>query len=594
MAAYQNSFQGAFVWDDFAHIVDNPSIRHLWPLGGPLSGTARPVVALSLAVQYALGGLSPWGYHLFNVVIHGMAAGVLFSVIRRTLSLPRLPERCRSASTHLALSVSLLWAVHPLQTESVTYVIQRAESLMGLFFLLLLYSVIRRSNSGHPGRWRIAAVVFCALGMASKPTMIVAPMAVLLYEWVFFRRSFREILQQEKGLYGGLAATGLEWALLLVWAPKEHVSSAGFAWVGSSPLGYALTQPSVVLHYLKLAFWPYPLVLDYHWPIVQGGSASWVAPLLLVGGMGLFTVRALFQRREIGFLGAWFFLTLAPTSSVVPLADPAAEHRMYLPLAAVLAGVVLCGHRILSRWIPSSRFRKTVAFGLLMTVAAVLGKMTFRRNQTYFSEISIWADTAARQPDNPRAHNNLGKALQERGRIEQAAGCYLAALRLKPGYAAAHQNLGNILLEQQRWEEARFHLLEAVRLDPKSAPGLNDYGGGLARLGQIEKAIPWFEQAVALDPDYAQAHSNLGLLLGQQGRAQEALDHCRLAVRLKPDDASGHNNFGVVLFGQGRIRESADQFQEAARLRPDDAQFQRNLATALRALQNRPADKEPL
>ncbi len=196
LAVYANSFRGPFIFDDEQSILQNPSIRRLWPIWGPLNPPkggwpvqSRPIMNLSLALNYALFGLDVRGYHGFNLTIHVLGALLLYGIVRRTLSLPALRDRFGKVAAQLALAAALIWTVHPLQTESVTYVIQRTESIMGLFYLLTLYCVIRGACSARPVGWCLSAVVACALGMASKEVMVTAPVIVLLYDRSFLARS---------------------------------------------------------------------------------------------------------------------------------------------------------------------------------------------------------------------------------------------------------------------------------------------------------------------------------------------------------------------------------------------------------------------
>ncbi|MBT7702373.1 MAG: hypothetical protein HN700_18950, partial [Verrucomicrobia bacterium] len=192
--AYWNSFDGVFLFDDFASIRDNPYIRVLWPLSRsmslPLSDTGltvdgRPLLSLSFALNHWLFGPEPWGYHLVNLLIHLTAGLLLFGIVRRTLELPQFRERYAQSGTWLALASALIWLVHPLQTESVTYIVQRAESLMGMLFLLTLYCAIRGFTGAKCGRWYLAAVLVCACGMGVKEIMFSAPLLVLLYDYIF-------------------------------------------------------------------------------------------------------------------------------------------------------------------------------------------------------------------------------------------------------------------------------------------------------------------------------------------------------------------------------------------------------------------------
>src|SRR6266478_513622 len=286
LIAYGNSFKAPFTFDDGLRIVDNPQIRHLWPPWEVMAHSSRPVVQLSLARNYALGGLNVWGYHAFNLAVHLLGGLVLFGIVRRMLESERPRARYGASACWLALAVAAIWLVHPLQTESVTYLIQRAESLMGLFYLLTLYCGIRGVQSPRPGAWFLGAVVACGLGMGSKEVMVTAPIMMLLYDRVFLAGSFREIIDRRWGLYGGLASA---WVLLgVALATSRAEDTAGI--VPGESWRYAFTQFGVIVHYLRLCFWPHPLVLDYSWPLADTVSSvlPWaVVVLALLAGTGL-------------------------------------------------------------------------------------------------------------------------------------------------------------------------------------------------------------------------------------------------------------------------------------------------------------------
>lgn len=471
IAVYHNSFSGQFLFDDYSCIVDNPSIRTLWPLRVTLSAppetalAGRPVVALSLAANYALGRLDVWGYHAVNLTLHLASALLVLGIVRRTLLSPRLLSRYGPEATWLALAVALVWMAHPLLTESVTYLIQRTELFMGLFFLLTLYGVIRGAGSPSPVTWYTVAVVSCTLGMASKEVMVVAPLLVLLYDRVFLSGSVRDAFRKRLWLYGGLSLTWFMLVALMTTAPRT--TTAGFGVQGLTPWDYAATQLGVILRYLRLAVWPHPLVVDYSdWPIAK--SLADTAPAAgVIGSLVIATVWALRRRPEAGFLGAWFFVILAPTSSVLPIVtEVAAERRMYLPLCAVVVLVVIGAWELLRRvgWQEPSRRR--IAAGLVVVLVGVLGAVTVKRNAVYRSEVSILQDVIAARPKNARAHYNLGIAIAEQGQREEAIAHFREALRCDPTYAEAHGNLGLLLAQQGQREEAIGHYTEALRLKP--------------------------------------------------------------------------------------------------------------------------------
>ena len=443
LAAYNNSFTVSLVFDDYPGITTNQSIRHLWPiwdvLSPPISGvtvSGRPLLNLSLAIDYAISGDEVWSYHATNLVIHILAALLLFDLVRRTFLLPTMRDRWSASAIPLAFVIALLWAVHPLQTESVTYVVQRAESLMGLFYLLALYCFVRGESTGWDGSctaiprslqrvgsttaaptreavsWYAASALACLFGMASKEVMISAPLVVLLYDRTFCAGSFREAWRRRYAFYLALAST---WLLLgwLVLTAGNLGRSAGFAPDRFSWRSYSATEPGVIAHYLRLAVWPSGLCLDYGWPAARTWGDVLVPgiPIALVLAL---TVWALVKRPAWGLLGASFFAILAPTSSFFPVLDAAFDHRMYLPLAAVVTALVT-GTFLIGRWIARRAkipllVSQSIGGGLVLLAGVTLIALTVRRNMDYQDDLSLWADTVAKAPHNPRAHTSMGLA----------------------------------------------------------------------------------------------------------------------------------------------------------------------------------------
>ena len=592
LGAYANSFWGPFIYDDLPSIRENPSIRQFWPLGPALSPpcdnrtvTSRPLLNLSLAINYRLGGLKVWGYHATNLAIHLINGLLLLGIVRRTFLLPVLKPRYGDAAWGLALAIALAWTVHPLQTESVTYVIQRAESLAGLFYLLTLYSVVRGSQSSHRTYWYIMAVGICFLGVGVKEIVSTAPVAVLLYDRTFLEDSFGKALRRRWGLYVGLfACWGFQLCLLArtgLPVLKEEVGPIGM-------LAYARSQLGVILHYLRLSLWPHPLCLSYDWPVAHTLGAI-LPGALAVGLLGTVTVWGLWKRRGWGFLGAWFFLILAPTSSIMPLPQLAFEHRMYLSLAAVVTLVVvggfLVGQHLMSTRRITSRMCMVVGMSLAVLAAVGLGFLTFQRNKVYQSPLSIWGDTVAKAPHNPYAQSDLGNALDQAGRSDEAIKHYEEAVRLKPDYAIGHTNLAAALRNSGRVSEAIGHYEEAVRLKPDRAEFRTNLGVALQSLGRLPEAIAHCQAAIRLNPDYADAHTNLGVVLAAAGRLPEAVKHHQEAIRLKPDCAAFHNNLGSGMLAMGRPAEAVEHYQAALRIDPASAETYNNLGNAMVALE---------
>jgi protein O-mannosyl-transferase len=510
-AVYANSFDGAFVFDDFPTIVENPHVRSLRPLARSLSGppevttAGRPVAAFSFAISYALSrGYDTWWFHATNVAIHACAALALFGIVRRTLLTPPLRPRFGSSSTTLAFLIALLWAVHPLHTQAVTYIVQRVESLMGLFLLLTLYCAIRaeeifrlkaeatgvkkksRSFRLQAEGWAALALCCCALGMATKQTMVGAPLLVVLWDWLFGAR-------MRWKFYAALASTWVLLAYLVVREPRPHSVGSIEGW---TPLSYLATQGGVILHYLRLAVLPGSLVFDYDWRPARG-LAQIAIPVPIVGTLLAWTCIGIARRRPWAFAGAWFFVILAPTSSVLPIAtEVAAEHRMYLPVAAVLALVVLGAHML------GARFRRprllTVTCGCLLVLFVI---QTVLRNRDYESDERIWIETISRRPSNARAHNNYAVDLFKAGRIDEAETHARQAVNLNPARAQSQQTLGVVLLAKGRADEGIAALEEARSLDPTDSSTHTNLGEAYGAKGDLGAAALAFLDAAEYQPD---------------------------------------------------------------------------------------------
>jgi tetratricopeptide (TPR) repeat protein len=697
VAAYHNSFVGTYAYDDQGAIVDNPTIRRLWPIGPVLSPpptgetvSGRPLLNLTLAINYAISTLDVWSYHVTNLLIHVAAALLLFGILRRTFLMPALRDRFGTAAMPLALASALIWTVHPLQTESVTYIVQRAESLAGMFYLLTLYCVIRGAGEEGvrnlrvefpapsptpslapsplslwervrvrvlvwktqttvrvsatsaltrsaelaaspalsqrergilgpcPLLWYPAAVAACLLGTACKEILITAPLVVLLYDRTFLAGSFAVAWRRRWGLYLALAAS---WGLLayLVFSTgliaRQSELGAPDAW------SYARSEPGVILYYLRLSVWPRPLCMSYQWPVAN--TLAEILPGAIVIGLLLAaTLWGLVRWKTWGFWGAWFFLILAPTSTIMPLNQLAHEHRMYLSLAAVVVLAVVSGYALCERLLPTpggrggqfpfspgaaqgkaglwaakkgtvpaakkgtvpslaTIVRWAAPAAVLAGVLTALAWATVLRNSDYHSAIAIWQDAVDKRPNNPVAHNNLGNALAIAGSLDEAIQHYREALRVKPDHVEAHLNLGNALDKIGRTNEAIAHYEEALRLRPDDLAAHNGLGLALAGVGRTSEAIEHFHRVLELKPDHVQARNNLGNTLAKVGRTSEAIEQYEQAVRLKPDDAAVHNNLAVALADLKRTDDAIAHYREAVRLKPDYFEARYNLADAL-------------
>jgi tetratricopeptide (TPR) repeat protein len=518
---------GPFVFDDKGAIVRNRSIENLASIGDVLfSGKyatviGRPVYSLSLAVSRLLHGTAVFGWHATNVAIHVAAGLALFGVVRRTLSAPRAPQTLAPHATGLAFAVALLWTVHPLQTESVTYVCQRTESLAGLFVLATMWCALRGTESSRPRVWSAASVAFCLLAMGTKESAAATPLLVLLHDRAFSAGSFRDALRRRPALYAGLAATWIALAALVL-SSSGRAGSAGLG-SGVGVLEYAATQPGAIVTYLRLSFWPHPLILDRgaHLATTMGEivPAALVVALLLVA-----TVHALRARPQLGFLGAWFFLVLAPSSSVVPLAtQTVAEHRVYLPLAAVVTLAVLAFHR-------ATRACAVLRAPALVAAAAALAWTTHVRNEDYRTELALWRADVEHAPWNDRALLNCGACLQDAGDIAGALRMFERAVAIAPRNPLAYVCRGNALLALGRDEDAAQAFTEMLSAAPELSAVAYD---GRARVrhaqGRFQDALADFDAAIGIFPGYARAYAGRAetrLSLGDYAGADADAKEC--------------------------------------------------------------------
>lgn len=625
---YLNSFWGTFLFDDRLHILGYRRMTTLWPPWEALT-RHRPVVDYSLALNYAICGTREWGYHFVNIAIHIAASLALYGVVRRTLLLMGRREVTLNTSDQLgqsgwcAFSIAVIWLVHPLQTQAVTYIVQRAESLMGMFYLLSLYSVIRGIESKRPARWYVVGVLACGLGMGSKAVMITAPVVILLYDRCLVSRSLLSALRARWPLYLALASTwSVSWATGIIRGVFMNTSGrarVGFGYKGITPWEYALTQSGVLIRYLELSFWPEPLCLDYSWQAVREVAAGLVPALAIVTMLGL-AVLLYWKRPALGFLGVWFFIILSPTSSFVPIRDPLFEHRMYLPLAAVIAVGVFGGRLIIkqiaSRMVRNPAWPRAVSVALVMLIIVAMASGTIARNRDYHSEAGMWADVLRKRPKSARAAENYGTALLGEGRLSDALPilenavvmatsshsahnalgfAYVAAnrfgdaiklfreaIRIRPSFERAHLNLGNALTDTGQPEEAMKHFAKAVRLSPAYTEARLNYGNAFLAKGMISDAIGQYRMILRIEPDNAKAWGNLGFALlntrpMDDDTYQQSLRALSRAVEIDPRSHNALNTLGIALATKGKLDEAQSLFERVLEIKPDFAGAHYNL-----------------
>ena len=496
--AFLNSFAGTFVFDDIHEIQRNPALERLLPpweamfTGNKLP--ARPLPYLTFAIDRTLWGTGPFGYHIANLLIHVVAALSLFELVRLALLSSRLRPRWGELAVPMAFLIATIWAVHPLQTQSVTYIYQRIESLAGMCSLVCLASYARAATAGWPTGPLVVGIVAAAAAMASKEDAVVLPFLVLAYDWFFVTDArtgtgfsgWIASVRPRAWFFAGLAAC---WSLIGLQLAVQGTKYQEFREASFTPLAYALTQPGVILHYLRLTYWPVGQQIDYSsWPVASVGHAlPW---LLLVMAAVAATIVGIVQRKPWAFLGTWFFLTLAPTSSIMPIEALANEHRMYLALAAVVAGTVL-GAADLGRMLAVRYPSHVQGFGRAGLVAVggvilALVLVTHFRNQLYSKKIALWLDVLTIHPENHRANWMLASYLDTLGETEAAIEFAETSIRSKPttqvfgDLAASHSLKGDHATAERLLR--RGLELQGERLPP-------DHKALLATIGDLAVAL---------------------------------------------------------------------------------------------------------
>lgn len=583
--AYLPSLQGPFLWDDLSEIRDNPAIRTILPPWRPmLEGGElphRPLPYFTFALNHAVHGPEPTGYHIVNVAIH-LANGLLvWWVVRESLRARAGRDANQIASA--AMATAAIWLVHPLATQAVSYVYQRIELLAALFSLGTLAAFIAAAGSRRPWLWYALSVLCCAAGMACKEWVVVVPIVVLLYDFAFVSSSWTEV-RSRSPYYAALAATwGILWLVLRSQAGRYP--EAGFT-LGESLL-YAANQPAVIAWYLSRLVVPTGLSLD-HGAVLTTDLLGGGWPRLILAGLlatlAMFALLNLRRRPVAAFLILAFLLLLAPTSSLVPVHDICVEHRMYLASAIPIAAVATTIAGLVSA--------RLFAGGATVIVLA-LSLVTGSRNMVYRSGLAAWGDAVAKSPGSSRALSRYGTELSAAERHDEAIAACRAAVARNPRSTAAMAALAAALLNAGRDTEAaevsRAGLTAGGDTPAGQDPILDRLvlylGIAADRLGD-GRGIDLLAEAVRRRPESVAAREHLARAIRGRDPA-EAIRQLETIVRLDPANADAFNNLGSLLLATGRPTEAIPRYEACLRLVPDHAAARGNLSTA-RAADSRP------
>lgn len=553
---YANSLDNEFLFDDIETIVElhRPGAGPFQQLDALLGGRSayRPVRSASYAMDYALSGLDPWGYHLTNIALHGLSAVCVYLIARILFASPLPP-----------LLAGLLFAVHPIQTESVTYLSGRRDVLSGLFVLAGFYMFLRYRQSGRL-RDLVLSILLCPLAFFTKESGIILPLLCLGYDVVSrIKRSgpdgevssVRAIqaaasaaVREGRWFYlpaGALAGALAFYVLFLVRGTSQ------LAYHGGSLGMTVLTMARVFLRYLALLLFPMTLNADYSYnafPVTTtwADPAAWLA-IAIWAGLTVAWYRLLVRRPPAAFGGLWFLIALLPVSQIVPHHDLMAEHFLYVPSVG-------CALLIVGLLDPAlSRPRPSVAVAAACILAlSVLAVRTMVRNADWKDDLTLWSRTVQTAPQSARARNNLGTAYLRRGEFSLAEEQFAAAVAIQPDLAVAHGNLGKLFLDRGDLARAEEELESALAEPSRETIPRLWLGAVYLKQGKATEAEAQFRQALTHPRSAAYAHNNLGILLAKRDQLTEAEAAFREALRLMPNLREAKDNLRRLSARQDR------------------------------------------
>ena len=534
LAAYSTSFTGTFQLDDLRNIIQNESIRNIRNLGAIWGFLPRRFIGnLTFALNYHFNGANPFGYHVVNVLIHIAASLALFRLTGLVLKTPRFRNRAIAGNGNaVALGCALLFAVHPIQTQAVTYIVQRLASLATMFYLLSVASYIsgRMERGKRSAVMYAAAAVSCLLGMLTKEITFTLPIMILIVEFGLFgsmhigraRRNPRILV-----LIGSTAAAllvipaliGFNWAFIFNTVPSDRLADPRL-----SPFVYALTQFRVIPLYLRLILAPVGLSVEHDIPAaVSFMSPDIIAGAILVAGLLGFGVWMFFRGRLAGFGLIWFFLAMS-VESLKPLANVMYEHRMYLPMAG-LSMAAMDGIHALAR-----RTGRKPAAVTFVVIVVMLAGLSVHRNLVWRDPVILWTDAIGKAPNRFRPYSNRADAYRNRGDVVLAFEDIDTAAKLFPNQAKPQYFKAIALNDLGRYEEAVASITRAINIKPNNAELYRWRGLYNANMGKTDEALADIEHAIDLAPNNGSLYQNrAGILLmkGDIAGARADIEHAR-------------------------------------------------------------------
>lgn len=561
---YGHTLNVPWYLDDIRAIVENPAIHHLQSALDNLFYAPRSIADLTFALNYHFGQTNVFGYHLVNIGIHLLTSFLVFLLLKRVFC----------ARPSLALCGALIFVAHPLQTQAVTYIVQRMTSMSALFFFLALFLYVLAREDGDSrqsryGFYYMGALLCGALAVLIKQNTAVLPAAMILFDRYFLPVERRLSWKKQILYVCPFAVVPLGLAVSSLLLPLFTEGSSSLAQMTGtenlvhlkhlSPVNYLVTEFSVIWIYLRLLFIPYGQALDYGYPVVAT-IWSWRS-LIAAAGIVLLLITATRQRKEWPLFSAgifWFFLGLCVESTIIPL-DPIFEHRLYIPMFGFIL-IVIAG---------ISKLPRQFGIGACFLLISVLSVLTWQRNDLWNNPIAFYQDNLKRAPHSERVMADLANAYRKAGRPDDAEVLYQKALEINPAYSLAYINLSVIYVQQKDFLKAESILLEGLRNGAKSHKLYNNLGVLYNRIGEFGKAAAILERGTQLEPDNVLMNFNRALASTRLGRLDEAISLYRKAIAQHGNSPDIYFNLGLALYQKNRPSDALKSFDNVLKLAPN-------------------------
>ncbi len=595
LIVYSNTFNVPFQFDDKSNIVENPVVKNLNNFLGPLKGEGSAgyspskityLGSLSFALNYRLNGLDVTGYHVVNFIIHILNALLVYLLVILTFRTHAVRQATNKGETggFIALFSALLFLTHPLQTQAVTYIVQRLASLATFFYLLSLVMYIKwritSQNTEHRTLssviWYLGSVFSAVLAMKTKSIAFTLPLVAVLYELIFFEGKITKRLINLIPLL--LTMLIIPSSIINLAGPAGDligdVSESTKVQTSMSRWDYLLTQFSVIVKYIRLIFLPinqnllhYQTRYNSFFDATVLLSFGFLLLLLSIAVYILFSRHSNHGLRLVSFGIFWFFISLSVESSIIPIKELIFEHRVYLPSAgafiSITASLFLIANRFKDKW-PQG---KNAVIAVLAFIIIILSAATYSRNIVWQDDVTLWEDVVKKSPDHPVGLNNLGEAYAGKGQLDKAIDCFNRAIVIYPKLAEAYSNIGIAYSRKGQPDKALFFFNRLVAIRPDYFKAYYNLGKIYGQVKQFDKAIYNFNKAIALNRYHAESYNYLGLAGFITGDIDKAIEQYLKAVRLKPEYAEAHYNLGVAYSKKGLLSEAEEHFQKAAILR---------------------------